>query len=96
MSASVGLLTLEIYVPGVSSLKEKRGIVKPLLARIRNDFNVSVAEVEDQDQLGHTVISVAAVSANRDYVHGLLERVAQSVSAWRLDAELVDYTIEML
>lgn len=94
--AAVGLLTLEIYIPGVSSLKEKRGIVKPLVARIRNDFNVSVAEVEDQDQLGHTVIAVVAVSASSDYVHGLLELVARRVTAWRLDAELVDYTIEIL
>jgi uncharacterized protein YlxP (DUF503 family) len=93
---SVGLLTLEIYVPGVTSLKEKRGIVKPLAARIRKEFNVSVAEVEDHDQLGHTVLAVAAVSVSADYVHGLLERVADSVVAWRLDAELVDYMIEML
>lgn len=93
---TVGLLTLEIYIPGVTSLKEKRGIVKPLVARIRNEFNVSVAEVEDQDQLGHTVLAVAAVSVSADYVHGLLARVAQSVEAWRLDAELVDYTIELL
>ncbi len=93
---TVGLLTLEIYIPGVTSLKEKRGIVKPLIARIRNDFNVSVAEVEDQDQLGHTVLAVAAVSASRDYVHGLLARIAENVTEWRLDAELVDYTIEML
>ena len=94
--ASVGLLILEVYVPGVTSLKEKRGIVKPLVARIRKEFNVSVAEVEDQDQLGHTVLAVAAVSVSADYVHGLLERVAESVAAWRLDAELVDYTLEML
>lgn len=94
--AAVGLLTLEIYVPGITSLKEKRGIVKPLVARLRNEFNVSVAEVEDQDQLGHAVLAVAAVSASPDYVHGLLTRVAESVSAWRLDAELVDYGIEML
>jgi uncharacterized protein len=94
--SSVGLLTLEVYVPGVTSLKEKRGIVKPLVARIRKEFNVSVAEVEDQDQLGHTVLAVAAVSVSADYVHGLLERVAESVAAWRLDAELIDYTIEML
>ncbi len=93
---TVGLLTLEIYVPGITSLKEKRGIVKPLIARIRSDFNVSVAEVEANDQLGHAVIAAAAVSASADYVHGLLERVAQSVAAWRLDAELVDYTIELL
>jgi uncharacterized protein YlxP (DUF503 family) len=93
---SVGLLTIELYIPGVTSLKEKRGIVKPLIARLRKDFNVSVVEAEDQDQLGHTVLAVAAVSVSRDYVHGLLTRVAESVAAWRLDAELVDYQIELL
>ena len=93
---SVGLLTVEIYVPGITSLKEKRGVIKPLVARLRKDFNVSVAEVEDQDQLGHSVIAVAAVSPSGDYVHGLLERIAESIAAWRLDAELVDYQSEML
>jgi uncharacterized protein len=94
--ASVGLLTIELYVPGLASLKEKRGVVKPLIARLRNDFNVSVAEIEDQDQLGHAVLGVACVSASPDYVHGLLTRVAEAVGEWRLDAELVDYQIEML
>jgi len=93
---TVGLLTIELYVPGVTSLKEKRGIVKPLIARVRNQFNVSVAEVEDQDQLGHTVLAVACVSAGPDYVHGLLTRVAESLADWRLDAELVDYQIDLL
>ncbi len=93
---TVGLLTLEVYIPGITSLKEKRGIVKPLVARIRHDFNVSVAEVDDHDQLGHTVLAVAAVSASKDYVYGLLQQVAESVARWRLDAELVDYTIELL
>ena len=94
--ASVGLLTLEIYVPGTTSLKEKRGVVKPLIARIRHGFNVSVSEVEDQDQLGHAVLAIACVSASPDYVHGLLTRVAESVVGWRLDAELVDWQIELL
>jgi hypothetical protein len=85
-----------VYIPGIGSLKEKRGNIKPLIARIRKEFNVSVAEVEDMDQLGHMVIGVAAVSASADYVHGLLHRVAESVGEWRIDAELVDYTIEML
>ncbi|HEX9118313.1 MAG TPA: DUF503 domain-containing protein [Anaerolineae bacterium] len=93
---SVGLLTIELYIPGLASLKDKRSVVKPLIARLRKDFNVSVAEIEDQDQLGHAVLGVACVSASPDYVHGLLTRVAESVTAWRLDAELVDYRIEML
>ena len=94
--SSVGLLTIELYVPGITSLKAKRSVVKPLIARLRRDFNVSVAEVEDQDQLGHAVLAVACVSPSADYVHGLLTRVAESVAGWRLDAELVDYQIEML
>ncbi len=89
-------MTIELYVPGITSLTEKRGVVKPLIARLRQDFNVSVAEIEDQDQLGHAVLGVACVSASPDYVHGLLTRVAESVGAWRLDAELVDYAIELL
>lgn len=92
----VGLLTIDLYVPGITSLKEKRGVVKPLIARLRRDFNVSVAEIEDNDQLGHTVLGVACVSPSADYVHGLLTRVAESVGQWRLDAELVDYHIEIL
>jgi uncharacterized protein YlxP (DUF503 family) len=93
---AVGLLTIEVYVPGITSLKEKRGVVKPLVARIRKDFNVSVAEIDDNDQLGHAVLGVACVSPSADYAHGLLTRVAESVSKWRLDAELVDYQIEIL
>lgn len=94
--SSVGLLTIELYIPGITSLKQKRGIIKPLVARVRKHFNVSVAEVEDHDQLGHVVLAVACVSPSTNYVHGLLTRVAASVEHWRLDAELVDYTIEML
>jgi uncharacterized protein YlxP (DUF503 family) len=92
---SVGLLVIELYIPGITSLKEKRGVVKPLIARLRKHFNVSVAEIEDQDQLGHAVLGVACVSASPDYVHGLLTAVAEHVGAWRLDAELVDYRIEL-
>jgi hypothetical protein len=96
VSAAVGLLTIELYIPGTTSLKEKRGIVKPLIARIRKEFNVSVVEAGDNDRLGHAVLAVAAVSPSRDYVHGLLTQVAESVAEWRLDAELVDWTIEIL
>jgi uncharacterized protein YlxP (DUF503 family) len=93
---AVGLLTIELYVPGITSLKEKRGVVKPLLARLRKEFNVSAAEIEDNDQLGHAVLGVACVSPSADYAHGLLTRVAESVAEWRLDANLVDYRIELL
>ena len=92
----VGILRIHLHLPGCNSLKEKRSIIKPLISRLHKEFNVSVAEVEDHDQLGHAVLAVAAVSVSGDYVYGLLQRVAESVAAWRLDAELIDYQIELL
>ncbi|MCL6548587.1 MAG: DUF503 family protein [Alicyclobacillus sp.] len=44
---TVGVCTISLSIPGVRSLKEKRGVIKPLVAHIRKEFNVSVAEVED-------------------------------------------------
>ena len=92
----VGVLTLELRLPGNGSLKGKRGILKPLIARIRHNFNVSVAEVDAQDVWQRAVIGVACVSASAEYAHGLLEQVAQAVDSWRMDLEVVDYAIELI
>ena len=96
MAPTVGLLTIELRLPGNGSLKGKRGIIKPLLARLRKEYNISVAEIEGQGSWQRAVIAVACVSSNPNYAHGLLERVAQNVETWRLDAEVVDYAIEIL
>lgn len=93
---AVGLLTLELYLPMNDSLKGKRGILKPLIARIRNDFNVSVCEAEAQDVLTRAVIEVACVSQNGALAHRHLQDVAHRVERWRGDAQLIDYNIEML
>ena len=61
---AVGLLTLELYLPMIGSLKEKRGVVKPVIARLRRDFNVSVREADEQDTPSRTVIEVVCVSQN--------------------------------
>lgn len=92
----VGVLTLELRLPGNGSLKGKRGILKPLIARIRHSFNVSVAEVDAQDVWQRAVIGVACVSSSAEYAHGLLEQVAQAVDSWRMDLELIDYAIELI
>ena len=81
---ALGLLTLELYIPLAESLKDKRSVVKPLLARLHREFNVSTCE------------SDACVSQNSSAAHSLLQKVANDVESWRLDAELLDYTIEMV
>lgn len=96
MRAVVGLLTIELRLPGNGSLKGKRSVLKPILARLRHEFNISVAEVENQDSWQRAVIAAVCVSSNAEYVHGLLTRAAEMLQGWRLDAEVVDYDIEML
>ena len=93
---AVGLLTLELYLPLNDSLKGKRGILKPLTARLRRDFNVSVCEADAQNQLSRAVLEVVFVSANHALAHRQLQLVANRVESWRMDAQLIDYSIEML
>ena len=93
---AIGHLTLELYLPLTGSLKEKRGIVKPLIARLRRDYNVSVCEADAQDVLSRAVLEVVCVSQNGALAYRQLEKIATRVENWRLDAELIDYFIEMV
>lgn len=95
MTTVVGLLTLELNIPAAHSLKDKRQVIKSLQARLRNEFNVSVAEVEHQDNRQIAVIAVACVASDNTYAHGLLNRVADWVENTRLDCTLVDVQIEL-
>lgn len=92
----IGVCTFEVNIPMAASLKDKRRVVKSLTVRLRNEFNVSVAEVDRLDSRQTAVIAAVTVSSDRDYAHGLLTRVALWVEHTRLDCDLVDYEIEML
>lgn len=93
---AVGLLTVELYLPMNDSLKGKRGILKPLIARLRRDFNVSVCEADAQDAWTRAVLEVACVSQSQAQAHRQLQIVANRIEGWRMDAQLVDYEIDML
>jgi uncharacterized protein YlxP (DUF503 family) len=92
----IGSCTITLYLPGVRSLKEKRSIVKSLQARLRNQFNVSVAEVDAHDAYGRAVLGVACVSASGDYVRGQIEAVLRWIEHERPDVPVLDYQIELL
>jgi hypothetical protein len=93
---AIGLLTLEMYIPLAESLKDKRGVLKPVIARLRREFNVSVCEADAQDEWTRSVLEVVCVSQDSTQAHRQLQNVAKLVENWRLDAQLLDYTIEMV
>lgn len=83
-----------LRLPGNGSLKGKRSVVKSIVARLHQEFNLSVAEVDAQDVWQQAVIGMVCVSTDRDYAHGLLERAVQWVMSNRPDVEVLDYSIE--
>ena len=92
----VGLCTIELRLPGNSSLKGKRSVVKSITTRVTREFNVSIAEVEAQDVWQHAVLGVSCVSSSAEYAHRQLERVVEWIESHRPDVVLLDYRIEML
>ncbi|MFN2184230.1 MAG: DUF503 domain-containing protein [Anaerolineae bacterium] len=92
----VGVCIIDLRLPGNGSLKGKRRVVKSVVTRLSREFNVSVAEVDDQNVWQRAVLGVACVSSSASYAHGQLERVVQWIEEQRLDVELLDYEIEML
>lgn len=93
--AAIGVLTLEIRLENSHSLKEKRHVVKSLKDRLRQKFNVSVAEIDYQDLWQRALIAAAVVSSD----HALGERVLQAVeqeAAAQLGPQLVSAQVEWL
>jgi uncharacterized protein len=91
----VGVCTVQLEIPA-QSLKDKRSVVKPILARVRDRFNVSAAEVDDLDVWHNATLAFACVSTDADYAHGLLTKVVAFIEASHFDANLLDYQIELL
>ena len=92
----IGVLRLHLQIPGCASLKEKRGHIKPLLARLHRQFNVSAAEMDLLDKWTETVIACGMVGNDR--VH--LERSLQTILHWvennRPDMYVIDEQIELI
>jgi len=92
----IGLLTLHVRIPGCASLKEKRSRLKPLIARLHREFNISVAEVDHQDAWQETLIACALVSNDGGFAQRSLQTVARWVESNWPDLELYDEQIEII
>jgi len=73
----VGVMTAHICMRGISSLKEKRSIVKGLLGRLKSRFNISIAEVDHQDNKTIAVIALAIVSNDGTFINQQLDAIAK-------------------
>jgi len=93
---SIGILTLHFFIPGCTSLKEKRSYIKPVLARLHRVFNVSVAEIGCQDMWQETVIACALISTDSGYTQRTLQQVIGFAENNWPNLELLEQRIELV
>ena len=90
----VGLLEVQLDVPGARSLKDKRQVLKSLKDRIRKNFNVSVAEVDNQDLWQSAVLGVAIISTDKQYANQVLSQVVNFIER-NPEASIRDYHLQL-
>lgn len=91
----IGLCTVELYIPDAHSLKAKRQVLLSLKDRLRDKFNVSVAEVDEQDMWQKAVLGIACVANEGKHVNQVLDQAVNLIRSVPL-VELVQFRIELL
>ena len=91
----IGSAIIDLDMPGNASLKDKRRVVKSVIARLRRDYNLAAAEVDAHESWRRAVIAIVTVSTDAGYAHGLLEKAVACLEESRFDCILADYRIEI-
>ncbi len=95
MNMTVGVCRITLRLPENASLKDKRQVVKSLTAKLRNKFNLAVAEVDDNDRWQIATIGMSCVSNDARHAREILDSAVEFVVRTRLDAELLNSDIEI-
>lgn len=93
---NIGLLTIHLSIPGCNSLKEKRRRLKPLLHRLHREFNISVAEIDYQDQWQEAIIACTLVSNDNGHTQRSLQRVIGWIEKSWPDVTIMDDKLEII
>ncbi|MBD3375830.1 DUF503 family protein [candidate division KSB1 bacterium] len=91
----VGLLQLDLMIPESGSLKEKRFVLKSIKTRIRNKFNVSVAEVDHLEKWQRTVLGIALVCNERKFIDKTMNQILNLVDD-DADIQILEHQLEVL
>ncbi len=91
----IGCCSIRFYIHGNTSLKGKRRIAKSIKDRIKNKFNVSVAEIGDQEIWQNLHLGLVAVGSDQQYLDGLMNQVVDAIDRMNL-AEMTDCQTKVL
>ncbi len=92
----IGVLTLQLQLPGCKSLKKKRSRLKPLISRLHREFNISVAELGHLDSWDEATLGCALISNNHQFSESSLQTIIHWLARNWPDVTLVDDHIEII
>lgn len=92
----VGVCKVKLRLPGNRSLKGKRQVLRSIKDRLRNKFNISVAEVEDHQLWQLMTLGLACVSNDTRHLNEVMSKVVNFIESIKGDAELLDYEVEII
>lgn len=90
----IGVLQFTVEIPYATSLKEKRSVIKSMRERLRRTHNISVAEIDDQEEWTVATLGITAAGSDIPQVNSLLDRILNALQDWR-DTTLIDHRIEI-
>jgi uncharacterized protein YlxP (DUF503 family) len=96
MTMHIGVARVVLHLAGNSSLKGKRMVVKSVAQRVRNRFNVAVAEIDTQDAWQLATLGIACLSDDPRHSNEVLSKVIDFIESERLDAEVGAVELEMI
>ena len=85
----IAVMSFRLHAPWIHSLKEKRMIVKSIIARLQNRFHVSAAEIEEQDTHQIIVIGVASIISNNAVADSTMDEISQFIEE-NCEAQILD------
>lgn len=92
----IAVARVALHIPGSQSLKDKRRVLKSLLAQVQRQFLVAAAEVEEQDRHQIGVLGIACVSNDARQADSVVAKAVSFLASARHDTELLDYQTEVL
>jgi len=93
---NIGACVVRLRLPENDSLKGKRQVSKSIIERVKNRYNVSIAEVADQDLWQLLTLGITCVSTSAQHANEVLSKVVDFIQQSKFDVEMLDYEIEII
>ena len=90
----IGVLQFTLEIPYANSLKDKRSVIKGLRERLRRNYNISIAEIDDLDEWTFATLGITAAGSDIKMLNSMLDKLVNTLEDFR-DAELADHKIEI-